>query len=239
MVVCTGRERPAHAADDTNRKAFTKLAYRWSIRLAIEGDLRFASHHDGMRAVERVAVRAQLPLTYSQGFNPRPILSLACPRPVAVAARDDVLVLSLDEPVEPDELTSRLNRCAPRGMHFRDPRPLTGKTPPRPRRIRYELPLGDAEQRVSATVKALEGQRTWPVQRLTSGKGRRSRAKTTTTIDARPLVDSMDVDAGRLTFKLRRSENLWARPGEILDLLGLDDRTDLARLVRTAVECDG
>jgi uncharacterized protein (DUF2344 family) len=43
----------------------------------VEGDLRFLSHHDCLRAMERLAARARLPVRYTQGFNPRIKMSIA------------------------------------------------------------------------------------------------------------------------------------------------------------------
>ena len=80
----------------------------WSIRFAVEGDVRFLSHLDVLRAIERIAARAGLPLRYSRGFNPRPKFSVPHPRPVGVAARRDLLVLSLDRDLDPQVLQALL-----------------------------------------------------------------------------------------------------------------------------------
>lgn len=211
------------------------MAYRWAIRLAIEGDLRFISHHDCMRAVERVAARAQLPVRSTQGFNPRPIFSLALPRPVAVATRADLLVLTLDEPVEPDDLTARLNAAAPLGMHFDQPRPMQGKACPQPQRIHYELSL-DQERlaAVAARISELRATDAWTVLRKTSVK--HGRGWRETPIDLKPLVGRLELVDATLLMTLQPAGALWPRPGEVLELLGLDGRVDLANLVRTDVE---
>ena len=54
---------------------------RLALWFAIAGDLRYLSHRDTMRAWQRVFVRAQMPLRYSQGFNPHLRFSLPLPRP--------------------------------------------------------------------------------------------------------------------------------------------------------------
>jgi radical SAM-linked protein len=84
------------------------------------GDLRFASHHDMMRVVERTLLRAKLPLKYSQGFSPRAIMSLAFPRPVGVATKSDLLVLSLESAILRQELIDITNHCCPKGLTFPD-----------------------------------------------------------------------------------------------------------------------
>ena len=202
----------------------------------MDGDLRFLSHHDCMRVVARLAVRAQLPLRYSQGFNPRPILSVVLPRPVSVAARQDLLVLSLDEPILADDLLGRLNAHAPRGMRFAQARPLEGKAP-RPFRALYEMELdpprlGALQQRIDQ----LRRQPSWQSERTTTpSRGGRPKSRM---IDLQPLISDLQLDGSTLRFVLVRCGDMWARPAEVLRLLGLDERVDLARMVRTRVECE-
>lgn len=191
-----------------------------------------------MRAVERTACRAKLPLRYSQGFNPHPILSLACPRPVGVASRDDLLAVSLDQEVQEGDLLDRLNRSAPRGMRCLRAKVLEGKGGPRILRTHYELTLGAKQvEPVAARLPELAGQECWTVERLISPKeGRKD--KKARPIDLKPLIGELRLDETVLHWQGVPQGDLWARPGELLALLGLDQRVDLARVVRTAVEYD-
>lgn len=50
----------------------------------VQGRFAYLSHQETLSFWRRVLVRAQLPLIYSQGFNPHPRLSLALPRTVGV-----------------------------------------------------------------------------------------------------------------------------------------------------------
>ncbi len=234
-----GAGRTNQAADESPRKGGgPTLTQRWAVRFAVQGDLRFLSHHDSLRAVERTIARAALPLRYSQGFNPHPVLSLACPRPVGVAGRDELLAVSLEGETAAEELVSRLNACAPEGMRFAEARLLTRRRTPRPVRVTYRLALspqaaGDAARRLDA----LRTRAGWPVERKVSGKGRRDGWKVRT-IDLRPLVAKLELEGDCLVMELVAGGDLWARPGEVLSLAGLDERIDLASTVRTAVEYD-
>ncbi len=206
--------------------------------MAIDGDLRFLSHRDCMRAVQRIATRARLPLKYSQGFNPRPALSLVCPRPVGVATKDDLLLMSLEADVTEQVLVDELNRHAPCGMRFGPARALQGKDTPHPKSIDYSLELlpGQGDE-VARKLTSLQQGESWPVERLVTGK-RRARRRTTHTriFDIKELVTSLQLVGQVLTMTLRTQGDLWPRPGEVLRLLGLDERVDLARVVRLAVE---
>ena len=94
--------------------------------------MRFLSHHETVHALELAAARAAVPLRYTQGFNPHPILSLAAPRPVGVSSRDELLVMSLDAPVPPADLLAALAAQVPEGVRFLRAEPLESRGYPRP-----------------------------------------------------------------------------------------------------------
>ena len=206
----------------------------WSIRFAVEGDVRFLSHLDVLRAIERIAARAGLPLRYSRGFNPRPKISVPHPRPVGVATRRDLLVLSLDRDLDPQVLLEGMNQHAPGGMTFFEAERLEAGKTPRVWKTRYELRVragraADVKDRLGR-LRQLDS---WPVERLTRAGGRRTQWKPKR-IDIKPLVDTVEIEGDVLRMALVRGDDLWARPGEVLRLLRLEE--DLAALVRTMVE---
>ncbi len=215
------------------------MSQRWAISMTITGDLRFASHHDTMRAVQRTMARACLPVHYSQGFNPRPVFSLACPRPVGVASECDLLVVALDEdgqsPLDGETICDRLNATAPRGMRFHGAtlRP-SGASAPQPIRMQYRLTLRPEQAPcLRERIRQLSEQDQWLHQRGSARTGRRG--KKPRTVDIKPLVKDLTVESDRLTLTLAPQQQRWAKPAEILDTLGLDPRGDLARVVRTQV----
>lgn len=68
------------------------------------------SHLDLMRLFQRAFKRAGLPLKHTQGFNPRPSVSIALPLSVGIASDCELLDFELDEMcVSYDEILQRLN----------------------------------------------------------------------------------------------------------------------------------
>ncbi len=210
---------------------------KWGLWLVIESDLRFLSHRDSVRAIERAATRAKLPVKYTQGFNPHPILSLVCPRPVGAASMADLAVLQLTRPMDAEQLLGALNGQAPRGMTFTRAEVLEAKAPPQPRRVDYDAPVKPEQQdRLAELTDEFNRAEAWPVERgggQSTGKPGRRR-----TIDLKRLVRDLRLEDGRLRFSLVPETQVWARPGELLEAIGLDGRVDLAKLVRTNVEYD-
>jgi hypothetical protein len=63
------------------------------IKFRIRGSLRFLSHAEMLKVFQRACVRAGIEIQHSQGFNPRPKLSLPLPRTVGIETDDDLLCL--------------------------------------------------------------------------------------------------------------------------------------------------
>jgi radical SAM family uncharacterized protein/radical SAM-linked protein len=74
------------------------------------GDLRFLSHLEVMKAVSRALRRAQVPIAYSQGYNPQPKLSFALALPVGVEGWQELADIELSLAIAPEELVARVNR---------------------------------------------------------------------------------------------------------------------------------
>ncbi len=86
------------------------------VRYAKRGKMRFASHRDVARVVERGVRSARLPVAYSAGFNPHPKISYAGGVPTGVASEAEYLELALTSPCDPQDVQGRLDAALPDGM---------------------------------------------------------------------------------------------------------------------------
>ena len=74
------------------------------------GNAVWISHLDLMRLFQRAFKRAGLPLTHTQGYNPRPSVSIALPLSVGVESGCELLDFDLDHGNVPVvDITDRLN----------------------------------------------------------------------------------------------------------------------------------
>ena len=81
------------------------------------GNAIWVSHLDLMRVFQRAFKRAGLPLTHTQGFNPRPSVSIALPLSVGIESVCELLDFDLDgESVPCDEICNRLNSALISGV---------------------------------------------------------------------------------------------------------------------------
>lgn len=76
-----------------------------------QGFLRYISHLDLQRTMQRALTRAEIPLWYTEGFNPHPYLTFASPLPVGVNSVTEIFDIKPDPKNHMDvsEIKERLN----------------------------------------------------------------------------------------------------------------------------------
>ena len=75
--------------------------------------MQFTGHLDLILTWERTFRRASLPLAYSEGFNPRPIINLAAPLPLGFISTAEIGDFWLSEYLNPGEVLESLNVLCP------------------------------------------------------------------------------------------------------------------------------
>ncbi|MDD5863521.1 MAG: TIGR03936 family radical SAM-associated protein [Firmicutes bacterium] len=81
------------------------------------GSAIYLSHLDLMRLFQRAFKRAGLPLTHTQGFNPRPSVSIALPLSLGVESRCELLDFALEtDEFSPEQIRDRLNAALVEGV---------------------------------------------------------------------------------------------------------------------------
>ncbi len=74
------------------------------------GSLQYISHLDLQRTLARVLMRANIPMWYTQGFNPHAKVTFGLPLSVGTESECEYLDLRLDRKIPPAEVMARLNR---------------------------------------------------------------------------------------------------------------------------------
>ena len=91
------------------------VTYR--IKYTKTGNLKYISHLDLLRTMQRILHRAELPIWYTEGFNPQPKLSFGLPLSVGCESVCEYLDIRLTEPLDCAEVAARIERAFPREMH--------------------------------------------------------------------------------------------------------------------------
>src|SRR6266705_2475010 len=96
------------------------VAQRLVIRYAKRGRMRFASHRDIARAVERGVRIAGLLIAYSAGFSPHPRISYAGGAQTGTASEAEYLESAVTGPRETADVRDQLDAALPSGIDVID-----------------------------------------------------------------------------------------------------------------------
>lgn len=206
------------------------MRYKVAIRFAIQNDVRFISHHDTMRMFERALARTDLPVRFSEGFNPRPKLSLPLPRPVGIATLVDVLVVELTSPTEPDEVLRQLAAQMPQGVTLLESSIPASQRAMQPASATYSLEISaDQIAPVGQQIKSILLADTWPVRREDGEFG------PSKTMDLKAYLVDANLHENRLDWTVRVTGGGSIRPSEFLAAVGLPPDQWQHRVCRTKI----
>lgn len=167
------------------------------LRYSKEGLLRYVGHLDMLRNWERILRRAQISLVFSQGFSPRPLLSLAAPLPVGLLSRAEYLELETTEDLL--AAAARISGTLPSDMTLMGITPVATQTKSLMGLVRW----------ADYTVRGLEEQEMAALQmrvadflQQTSVWQDVARKSGTRRVDIRALVQHAEVQNGLLRLRL-------------------------------------
>jgi radical SAM-linked protein len=208
----------------------TSVREKVRIRFRKDGPLRFISHNDLMRCWDRLVRRSGLPLSFSQGFNPKPRLSSPLALGVGTIGCEEILELELTESLDPQRVQQLLEANTVEGLSILSVTLHPSKEQTRVDSLEYTFPVPDGcsaatlEQRAAQILAADH----WPVRRTHPKKPDRE-------VDLRPYLLGLKVTDQQVWFHVGVVNGGTARAEELLGLLGLDQHHPRVVLTRSRV----
>ena len=92
--------------------------YKLISKYSKTGNLKYISHLDVLRFVQRSVKRAGLPAKYSEGFNPHMKTSFGYPLSLGIESIGEYFELEFNENVEPEQFVERMNKVLPKEMQI-------------------------------------------------------------------------------------------------------------------------
>ncbi|MDX9870503.1 MAG: TIGR03960 family B12-binding radical SAM protein [Candidatus Cloacimonadales bacterium] len=92
--------------------------FHYRIYFSQKDYLQFVTHLDFLRMIHRLLSASDLPVLYSQGFNPHPRTSFCPPLAIGIEAENDFFDVMLTKPINPSEVLERLNKFMINGLNF-------------------------------------------------------------------------------------------------------------------------
>jgi len=192
---------------------------RQRVRLTFQkrGPLRFISHHDVMRTIERVLRRTGLPLQFSAGYNPRPKISFPAALGVGIASNGEVCEFELSDWTAPAEIERRVAAQMPEGMEVAAMEVIGPRENGTAARAMYTVEMPGGGLPDAAQVDALLAAEEAFITRRRGDKEKR--------INVRPFVARLKRREDALAMTIRTSPAGSVRPEEVLRAMGVDEET--------------
>jgi radical SAM-linked protein len=179
--------------------------------------MRYTSHLDLHRTWERTIRRANLPLAYSQGYNPHPRINLASALPLGFTSDCEIVDIWLEEDRPLEKITSALDRAAPPGVKLQVVRKVDLRAPT----LQTILISSDYTITFLDLFPELDRELADLLKAETLERERRGKH-----YDLRPLIlaaerlSDDDQSHARLQIRLSAMEGATGRPEEVIEALG-------------------
>lgn len=86
---------------------------KYTIKYEKNTKAKYISQLDFLRTIGRAMRRAGIPVKYSEGFNPHPLISFAAPIAVGIESECELFITELTTDISPEDFKSALNDALP------------------------------------------------------------------------------------------------------------------------------
>ena len=214
--------------------------FRLRLVFAKKAQVKYISHLDLSLTWERALRRAQIPLAYSKGFNPRPKIQFASGLPLGTTGAAEIVDIVTTELVEPGEAQARITAVLPHGIGLHSVATVELKSPSLQHQLRQaeyqvrvetDLPEATLAERIDGLLAA---------NSLIRTRRRRNRDEE---FDLRPWLHQLrlsraDEASLLLTMRVTAGQLGNLRPEDVLKALGLADNWTETERTRLIFESD-
>jgi len=187
---------------------------RIRIKYTKEEQLKFVGHLDFIKVYEKAFRRTELPLTYSQGFNPRMKISWGPPLPLGITSNCELADLYFEGWVRPEQVREEINKVLPLGSKVTEAslcHPALTSVAAAIVASEYIFEL-DKAINLTGKVKEIMSQEKIIISRTSKEK--------TKEINARAMLFSLEAEEEKLKAVIQSSNTGSLKPSELLKLLG-------------------
>jgi radical SAM-linked protein len=90
------------------------------VRFNKKNYLRYIGHLDLMKLFQRNFSRVGIPIRYSEGFNPKPRLSIANPLSLGIESEEEYMDVDLEDKISVEEFIKKMNSALPEDIQIID-----------------------------------------------------------------------------------------------------------------------
>ena len=159
------------------------------LRFSKTGRLKYISHLDINRAMSRAFKRAEIPLWYTEGFNPHPYMSFSLPLSLGVESLCESVDIRLIDSIDNADIKSRMNAVLPSDLkivdvydNFRDNSEIVYSD------YVYKFQFADNEEALGKISNLLSGEEITALK-----KGKQGRRKVLKETNIKPFIDRYNI----------------------------------------------
>lgn len=206
--------------------------------------VRHLGHLDLLRSMQRALRRSELPIRYSQGFNPHVMLSFASPLAVGMSGEEELMDVALDAPVSEKAFAEKLSVALPQSLPLVKVRAVEDRRPAlmaqlQTARYRAMLPGECASFAMAETISSLlDKPEIMAIRKTKSGEKE---------CDIRPMIHELHAECSSdmvcLQMRVSLTERETLKPSLLLQTLAsmaqVEPPAILLRRIRLYGERDG
>lgn len=157
--------------------------FKYLVEYSRIGNICFLGHLEILQVIFRALKRAQIPMNYSQGFNPSPKVSFGPALPVGTESYGEYFIMDLKSPLTSiNDTKDKLNSTLAPGLEITGIELHSGKIPQK-MKVSYSIYLlNAASEEQKNAVESFCASTRFPVSKTRKGK--------TKEIDIRPLIET-------------------------------------------------
>ncbi len=198
-----------------------------AVHFSVKGHSCFLSHLQMMKVFALAIVRGQLRIIYSQGFNPRPKMSLVLPKSVAVESDDEILLIKVESSCNVEEVKQKLIGQIPDGIDVLDIEIVDPKNKPKPLLAHYLFETDMDNDKLNNDANSLLNQKSIVVNRRKKANVKK--------VDVRKYIKTLTVEQGKLKAQCLISNEGSVRIDEIMNLMNIATENLTSPVKRTKV----
>jgi len=189
------------------------------MRLKKNGHAKYLSQREFLNIIEQSVRRANIPIVFSEGFNPRPRLSFTTALPLGISSADEIIYFYLSEWLGPNEILQKLSKVLIDGITVSSVEPIrqniSGSFC-----VEYKItPLNDnaTEEIIHLTSDKIKNWISQPSQIVQRDYINKNSKK----VNIKDYVQRIELKDGYILLNIKITNEGTARPDEVILSLGL------------------
>ncbi len=186
------------------------------IRFGKEGMLRWIGHLDVLRTFQKIFRRAGIPMVFSKGYSPHPVMSFALPLGLGLSSEGEYLDAAVEDGADPEAMLAALRAATAAELPVYSLCVLPEKAENAMASVggavwKVTLPENMPAERAKTALKAILGREAIILPKKTKTRE--------IELDIRPMIHEAAVEGGAIVMTLAAGSRANLAPEMVLDLL--------------------